>query len=143
MYTKKSVANVSLSRTNDDTIELTIKDEHSHDNVMKLSFTTHELGLLITGLCGVKPMMEFNEKAQIAKVREIQTVTVEDGGGHSREQLKFIVNNDFTVYHNHSGWELHDDGTTRQQPNFGSHNYVIKRYNDVDESEVLNVEKYY
>jgi len=132
-----TVVSLGLSRASNDDVHISISDEHSGDRILNISLSVKELGLLVTGLHGVKGVADVFE-ANIAKQRITKTVLVDCTHGEIVEDL---VQNDYTKYYERDGWVIHSDGVRTQQPLVGKHNYIIKKYVEVE--DVLNVERYY
>jgi len=137
----KTVANMSLSRDNNQNIRLEIKDDHSGDKIISINMNTHDLAMLITGLSGIKGIAEYNENANIAKKREVKTVSIDVDNWLSTDQKADLVDKDYFDNYALDDWELHDNGTRSQQSTPNKHNYNIKRYLDVENP--LELEKYY
>ncbi len=139
---KKTVVSVGISRDNRNVVTLQIEDAHSGDNIIKVDFSLEEIGLLLTGLHGVKGVATYNELAHIAMNREVKKVSCDKvpyALSRKEDQIN-IVNKDFITTWEPLGWSLQNDGCSSQQ-NDNLHNYTIKRYVPVD--DVLNVERFY
>jgi len=137
----KTVANMSLSRDNKNNILLTIEDGHSGDRVIRINMDTHDFAMLVTGMSGIKGVAEYNEKANIAKKREVKKVSIDIDGRLSKDQMSDLVDKDYIENYALDGWVLHNNGATSQQNTQNKHNYTIKRYVDVENP--LEIEKYY
>lgn len=135
----KTVVSAGLSRTSSGKINFEVSDHHSGDRVLNIEFTPEELGLLITGLHGVKGIASVYTGANIAKKRETMKVTC-DKVPTNKDTQKAIVRDHFEEEYLPLGYQLHDDGTSTQQPT-QLHQYIIKRYVPVE--DVLDVERYY
>lgn len=132
-----TVVSMGLSRCSSGKVVLQVEDAHSGDLMLKVDMTTEELGLLITGLHGVKGSAEVFTDANIARERTIMRVTCPKVSRN--EQLK-CVEDDFGSRFAPDGWEIQSDGTSSQQDGV-DHGYVIKRYERVQ--DVSNVDRYY
>lgn len=138
----KTVANLTCSRRNSGTINLTIEDEHSGDNILELTIPLKDFALLVTGLGGIKSECEINPDANIAKKRIVERVYCEKSVHYNKRDQKDLVQQHFEehILPLQEGWEIHSDGTTSQQHG-KEHQYVIKKYTPVE--NVLDVERYY
>lgn len=134
----KTVVSAGISRTSNGKINFEISDHHSGDRVTNIEFTAEELGLLLTGLHGVKGVAEVHTGANIAKKRETMRVTCDKLSNKITQQA--IVRDQIEVDYAKLGYLLHDDGTGTQQPT-QLHQYIIKRYVPVE--DVLDVQRYY
>lgn len=133
-----TVVSMGMSRTSKDKVSLEISDEHSGDRILDIEFTLEELGLMITGLHGVKGIAEVFTDANIAKKRETLRVTCDKMPNKITQRV--FVREHFEENYAALGYQLHDDGTTSQQQT-QLHQYIIKRYVPVE--NVLDVERYY
>lgn len=124
-------------------VSLTIHDEHSGDQVMEIEFSLKEIGLLITGLHGVKGIATVNTATNIAKKRETERVFCEKVTSYKsnrKDDQRVAVIEDFEEKYEQHGYSLQSDGTTTQQPT-DKHEYIIKKYVPVENP--LDVERYY
>lgn len=135
----KTVISAGVSRTSNGKVNFEISDHHSGDRIINIEFTPEELGLLLTGLHGVKGIADVFTGANIAKERETLRVTCEKDTTNKSSQEKVVITH-FEENYAPLGYLLHDDGTRTQQPT-QLHQYSIKRYVPVE--DVLDVERYY
>lgn len=135
----KSVASISLSRCNQGSVRLQIEDQHSGDRILEISMTPAELGLLITGLSGIKGEMDYFPNAMIAKKRKIIPETCDKVVGDKGGQIQ-VVQEDFLSKYNIGTHSIQNNGVGTQQPN-KKHQYTVKYYEDVE--DVLDVKRYY
>lgn len=138
----ETVVNMSLSRTNKGVVLLSIEDEHSGDRILDIDMSLEELSLLITGFGGVKGAAKFFSGSNIAKKREVKSVTCDKTPSFSKQDQKELVQEHFenNIVPLNEGWVIHDDGT-RSQQNSKDHRYILKRYVPVE--DVYDVERYY
>ena len=139
MIKVKTVISAGVSRTSNGKVNFEISDHHSGDRIINIEFTLEELGLLLTGLHGVKGIADVYTDANIAKKREAMRVTCDKISDHKSPQ-RAMVQRHFEEEYAPLGYLLHDDGTRSQQPT-QLHQYIIKRYVPVE--DVLDVERYY
>ncbi|AUR87426.1 hypothetical protein NVP1101O_015 [Vibrio phage 1.101.O._10N.261.45.C6] len=137
---KKTVVSMGLSRTSRNMIVLEISDEHSGNRIIEVEMSLKEMGLLVTGLHGVKGEAEVHPLANIAQKAVTEPVFCDKVFGDKDKQCT-IVHTDFLQY-KEFGWELWDDGL-RSQQNGERHKYTIRRYEDIPEDEVLKAKRYY
>lgn len=136
----KTVISAGVSRTSNGKVNFEISDHHSGDRIINIEFTLEELGLLITGLHGVKGIADVHTDANIAKKRETLSVTCDKQPSGDKVGQKAIVRDHFENEYLPLGYLLHSDGTSTQQPT-QLHQYSVKRYVPVE--DVLDVERYY
>lgn len=134
----KTVISAGVSRTSNGKVNFEISDHHSGDRIINIEFTAEELGLLLTGLHGVKGVADVHTGANIAKKRETMKVTCDKVSNKITQ--KAVVRDHFEEEYAPLGYLLHDDGAGTQQPT-QLHQYIIKRYVPVE--DVLDVERYY
>jgi hypothetical protein len=135
----KSVASISLSRCNQGSVRLQIEDQHSGDRILEINMTPEELGLLITGLSGIKGKMDYFPNAMIGKKRKIIHETCDKVVGDKEGQIQ-AVQDDFLSKYNIGTHSIQSNGVGTQQPN-KQHQYIVKYYEDVE--DVLDVKRYY
>ncbi|APC44485.1 hypothetical protein [Pseudoalteromonas phage PH357] len=135
----ETVVNMSLSRTSRGNIRFSVEDEHSSDFILEVNMSTEDFALLVTGLGGIKSKAEVYPEANIAKKREIKSVTCEKTW--EKDVQREIVQKDFEDKgYSEEGWEIHDNGLRSQQ--YGKeHKYSLKRYVPVE--DVYDIERYY
>lgn len=136
---KTTIVSMGMSRSSGrDTVLLQVEDEHSGDRIMEVSLSLKELGLLITGLHGVKGTATIFD-ANVAKKRETKRVYCNKVESYNKEVQRQAVQEDFLQY-KEWGWVMQSDGCSSQQ-NKERHEYVIKRYIDVENP--LECERHY
>lgn len=136
---KQTVVNMGMSRSSNGTVELRIEDQHSGDRILNISMSLEELGLLITGLHGVKGEADVYP-ANIAMKREVREVYCNRTDSYDKDDQRIIVQSDFLTNPELDGWQLHNDGCDTQQRG-DRHKYTVKRYVPVENP--LEVERYY
>ncbi len=141
MSMKKTVVSMGLSRASNKMVRLEIEDELSRQGIVSVEFSLEELGLLVTGLYGVKGVAKVGESGNIGKRAVTKTVTCEKSKELSKEHQLKLVLEDFKQYEQ-LGWVLKDDGL-RSQQNVGKHTYIIRSYEDVGDITIKDIEKYY
>ncbi|QYW06062.1 hypothetical protein KASIA_p018 [Shewanella phage vB_SspS_KASIA] len=134
----KTVISAGVSIASNGKVNFEISDHHSGDRIINIEFTPEELGLLLTGLHGVKGIADVHTGENIAKKRETMKVTCDKVS--NKITLQAIVRDHSEEEYAPLGYLLHDDGTGTQQPT-QLHQYIIKRYVPVE--DVLDVERYY
>lgn len=138
--TTQSIFSLGLSRTNTNQVVLRIEDNHSSDQVATITMTLEELGLLITGLHGVKGVAEVHTGAHIAQKREVQTLLCDKILGNREAQAEEVLRHFEESGLKDSGWVMSGNGMDSQQ-NGSNHKYMVKRYVPVENP--LEVERYY
>jgi hypothetical protein len=136
----KTVVSAGISRSSNGKIYFEISDHHSGDRIINIEFTPEELGLLLTGLHGVKGIADVYTDANIAKKRETLRVTCDKQPSGDKKGQRAIVRDHFENEYLPLGYQLQDDGTNTQQK-IQLHQYIVKRYVPVE--DVLDVERYY
>lgn len=127
---KQTIVSMGMSRCSNGIVELRIEDQHSGDRILNISMSLEELGLLVTGLHGVKGKADVYP-ANIAMKRKVQEVYCDRIGSCNKDDQRHEVYNDFSSYYELNGWELHSDGCSTQQRG-ERHKYIIKRYVSVE-----------
>ena len=129
---KDTVVTLGVSRTNNNVVNLQINDAHSGDRLTEVKISLENYALLLTGLHGVQAVALVNENCNIAKKRTTECVLMSKVDSYDKEVVKEAVHEHFEENYKDSGWILQDDGTRSQQPLLESHQYSIKRYEDVE-----------
>lgn len=132
---KNTVFKLGMSRSNQNKVVITINDAHSGDFILDAKMSLEDAAKFLTGTHGVSADGRFNDKGNIAKEREVKTVSCARIDGYNKDLQRDLVEKDFNTYWREEGWLLHNDGTSSQQRG-DKHNYVIKKYTTVQNPEV-------
>tara|TARA_R110000782_G_scaffold270483_1_gene371806 strand:- start:19805 stop:20233 length:429 start_codon:yes stop_codon:yes gene_type:complete len=138
---KETSVSMGLSRSSDGMVRLSISDAHSGDLMVETSITTSELGLLLTGMHGVKGDARVNLDCNVAKERTVESVNFEFTGNRSDSSMIDQVIYDFSMKYKDKGYSIQSDGTGSQQKINGVHTYSIKKYSEVENP--FDVERHY
>jgi hypothetical protein len=139
MKSIKSVSSITMSRCNQGMVRIQIEDQHSGDRILEINMTPNELGLLVTGLSGIKGEMDYFPEAVIGKRRKIIRETCDKVSADKDAQVQ-AVQDDFLSKYNTDTYSIQSNGIGTQQPH-KYHQYVVKYYEDVE--DVLDVKRYY
>lgn len=129
---KKTAVNMGLSRNSSGSVILYVKDEHSGELIVNCEMTPKELGLLVTGMHGIKAIADVNMEQVIAERRVTESVTCKRVDSLDREAQRQEVINHFQSNFDTSVWTIQSDGTSTQQHG-REHRYVIKSYEPVED----------
>lgn len=130
MATKdKENALVTMSRTSDDLVRISVKDASSRLPICDLEMSLEEFGSVITGMSFVPAKALYvpnlyaaQRYGMVAKTERVACAKVT-----GRKEQKEEVNKDFVENYAPLNWELFDDGVGTQQNGHG-HYYVIRKF---------------
>lgn len=132
----KTIGSISISRSSNKLIYITIEDDHSGDTILELELSLEEFGGLITGMGGTKGLMSVYTDANIAKQRLVKKVIAESipRYQHIKEDVSEQVKQHFlSTPFAKDGWEVLNDGTRSRQDNKHGYEYSIVKYIPVED----------
>ncbi len=144
----ETTVRMGISRSNQGHMSIEIHDEHSGELIADLQMSAKELGLLVTGLHGVKATGVVESEPVLAKRRVCKEEFCERVDGEfcervdGRDKIKQhdVVVADMMAKYPNGDVFLQNDGTTSKQSG-DKHRYMVKWYEDVEDP--FEVDRYY
>lgn len=132
----KTIGSISISRSSNKLIYITVEDDHSGDTILELELSLEEFGGLVTGMGGTTGLMSVYTDANVAKKRLTKRVVTDSipKVTHDKNNARKLVEQHFlTTPFTEDGWEILNDGTRSRQDNKNGYEYTIVKYVTVED----------